>query len=130
MSAFDSLLSALASLASIVSQRSEGAGFLRALKTLYPLETATYCCINMHDHARNQYAHCVFSDAAVAHYLSQSCINVARSATANNSECWPSPDSSLTFWPRARVGETAAFRIGLPQTGAHVENTEVLGREL
>jgi hypothetical protein len=77
MSAFESLLTALAGAASIVSGRPEGAGFLRALKTLYPLATVTYCCVNVHDNTRNQFAHCNFSDAAVAHYVSQSRVSVA-----------------------------------------------------
>jgi|tagenome__1003787_1003787.scaffolds.fasta_scaffold20781069_2 DNA-binding CsgD family transcriptional regulator len=131
MLAFESLLTALASAASIVSGRSEGAGFLRALKTLYPLATVSYCCVNVHDNARNQYAHCIFSDAAVAHYVSQSRVSVVESTADSDTECQSPLDLSryLTFWQRARVGETAAFRVGLPDD-TQIEAAEALARDV
>src|SRR3954452_6346477 len=106
MLAFESLSSALTSSASLVSHRSEGAGFLRALKPLYGLDTVNYCCVNMHDKTRSQYAHCLFSDTSVAHYVSQSCIKVTR---VGDTERRTSLQSELTLWPRARLGETAAL---------------------
>jgi DNA-binding CsgD family transcriptional regulator len=145
---FDVLVEQLASHSSLVSRRDEGVAFFGVAKDLYRLENVTYICVNLPVVARSKhYTHCVYSDTAVSHYMSQQRIEIGfmkatglcsdtvpcddQHAASLHDEQIDSPDERrLTFTLRPRHGEVALFAVSAPVNGAEwPEQKRLLVRE-
>ena len=130
-----------------MTRREEGVAFFGVAKDLYQLANVTYFCANIPIVARaKHYAHCVYSDSAVWHYMSQQRIDFdfteetgftedagschdpiscdaeddgTRPASILNEEVSPENQCTLTFPLRQRHGETAIFAVS-----ARMESSE------
>src|SRR3984893_5446623 len=128
---FDTLITQLASHASMVGERAEGVAFFRAAKDLYRLANVAYFCANISVVTRGKYyAHCVYSDTAVKQFMSQSPLHLdfanevglradAICCESRDPQHVPADDRvtgaekprALTWSLRERLGETAVFGI-------------------
>jgi DNA-binding CsgD family transcriptional regulator len=144
----EALVAQLASSSLSASRREEGVAFFGVAKDLYRLSQITYVCVNLPVAARSrQFTHCIYSDTAISHYLSQQRIdlepvNVKTVSAANSCELQhPSAPSSeagvdavdaatLEFAIPPRRGETALLAMRKNDAGAEwQEQKHVLIRE-
>ena len=136
---FDTLVAQLSSRSLTVTRREQGVAFFGVAKDLYQLADLTYFCANIPIMARaKHYAHCVYSDSAVRHYMSQHRIDFDFTAATGftnglgfchapmnsdagddgphpasllKEEVGPENQFTLTFPLRQRHGEVAIFAV-------------------